>query len=1116
MKRRISFAAVVAAVAVCVTSIGVAPVLAEPVSGVPVNVVSSTSGFTPAVPHIPLVDSQFGAGASLAANSPTSIALGLEAREAKATSALIRLSLFAPQVDVRLDAVGAPALAVRTDESASTTLLVPITDGAVTLTATGDVDLRVELLASFDPSTAPGVFTALGAPVTRTDTATGLGGSQLSTEPTSLGVTGKGGVPILNVRAAMVTVSVTVPTSTSLLVVGQEIALSAGTSIITTLAQVSASGEIDVALASGTGSARIDVRGYVLGAAQNDSALTVNGSYVPVGDITTVDLAVRETASSVIELSTLADAAYSLVLVEADPATQTTILSVGQELKGRAAGVVVDPSAGTQAQLALVPVDSVAEIRRGSTDVTLQRLGDIVSAESAASTDLAVTLDSPVAGTAIELTDVSTFTLEGTVTNTTASLDSVRIYSGNVLVGIAQVDYQQGVSTWSLELAVPATADYEFRVDAVDRAGTTSQDAVNLSVTLPGTDEVLLSPDTRVIPDEILASTVAITETSLTFGVDPGYVPGNIVIGINEVVAPEGFLRRVVSVQQTSAGWVLTTVSASLVEAIRQGAIDDSVNLMDIAGTTFTPVAGPSDGDTPGLITAPGAIEDVTLFDTTTTRRQAADNTSRQAASNADITLEEELKKGVENKAVFTWDPDDVQKDLSHADSVAKNAARVELTASGGAVLEGKVSLGFALKLVLKIDIAWFWLPNSEVVEFSTVLTRSTEASLTGSVFGEANLSVVKALGRIDFPTIRFVIGPVPVFITSGVDLGFAGELSGQASIEATWGTKVVQDYGFKYSGGTFRNASTEPKVTNTLPVFGDGANWEGNATAAIGPTAVLDISIYDAAGPVIEGAGTLGIDMEADTSGISFEAYLEGKIAIGVQLKVPVIDEVLLEATIAEFESKRWSLIKWSTTWDNVFNGSDPSDGDDETEEGGVSDPNMPRPNPAPEFDASDLRITLYWNNKSDMDIHVVEPDGSRIWYNNRGPTASQGTLDIDSNSNCNVDRPNEPGGIENVYWPNGVAAPTGDYSISVDRYSGCRLPDAQWIVEVWNGTELVLRQTGNTEQAFTITVTDLSANRSAAPAPAPAPAKRVTVTDSVPAPVAVGTKKIVRSSSP
>jgi hypothetical protein len=174
------------------------------------------------------------------------------------------------------------------------------------------------------------------------------------------------------------------------------------------------------------------------------------------------------------------------------------------------------------------------------------------------------------------------------------------------------------------------------------------------------------------------------------------------------------------------------------------------------------------------------------------------------------------------------------------------------------------VSLGFALKVILKIDIVWFWLPDSEVVEFSTVITRSTEASLTGSVFGEANLSVEKFLGRINFPALRFAIRPVPVHITSGIDLGFAGELSGDASIEATWVIKVLQDNGFRYSGGQFRNVSTLPRVTSTLPVFGDGAQWDGNATAALEPTAVLDISIYDAAGPVIEGAGTLGVDMAA------------------------------------------------------------------------------------------------------------------------------------------------------------------------------------------------------------------------------------------------------------
>lgn len=1094
MNRRLSAAALFAAVIVCVTSVGLAPASAETSADVPTNTIVDASNFAPSGPRVPVIDSQYGVGAPLLGDVPTGIGLGLP-DDAEATSALIRVSLFAPQADVQLDVVGAPALAVEAGQSASTTLLVPITTGSVTLSASEDVDLRVEVLASFGAAAAPGHLTALSEPVTRADTTNDVGAGELSSVPTAFGVTGVGGVPSLNVRAAMITASVTVLAPTSLLVGSQNVALSAGTTIITTLAQVSASGEIDVALASGTGSARIDVRGYVLGAAQNDSALAVEGSYIPAGDVTSVDIAVSDAAETAVELPTLADAAYSVVLVEADPATQTTILSVGAALTGRAAGMVVDPSAGTQAQLALVPVDSVAEIRRGSTDVSLQLLGDILSAEPVASGDLAVTLDSPVAGSAIDLTDVSTFTLEGTVTNGTSSLGSVRIYSGTVLVGIAEVDYQRGVSPWRLELAVPTTADYEFRVEAVDRVGTATQDVVEVSVTLPAADEVLLSADTQVIPDDVLAAMLAQTGTTLTFGVDPGYVPGDIVIGINEDVAPLGFLRRVVAVQEIDGTWVLTTVDASLIEAVRQGTIDETVNLMDIGGATFTPATGPSEGDTPGLITVPGEEEDLTFFDTTVNRRSAG--------GSPEINLETELQKGVEKTATFTWDPDDVAKDLSRSDSETKNAAKVELAASGGAMLEGKVSLGFALKVVLKIDIVWLWLPNSEVVEFSTVLTRSTEASLSGSVFGEANLSVEKHLGRIDFPAVRFAIGPVPVYITSGIDIGFAGELSGEASIEATWGIKVVQDNGFRYSDGAFRDATTRPRVTNTLPVFGDGAQWQGEATAAVGPTAVLDISIYDAAGPVIEGAGTLGIDMAADNFGIGFEAYVEGKIAVSLQLKVPVIDEVLLQATVVEPEPWRLVLVEWSTTWGDIFNGdAPPADGDGDAEEGGVSDPNMPRPNPAPEFNASDLRITLYWNNKSDMDLHVVEPDGNRIYYGNRGPSANQGTLDIDSNGSCSVERPDEPGGVENVYWPNGVTAPAGQYSISVDRWSACALPDAQWIVEVWNGSDLVMRQTGNTEQAFTISVVDQSTNRSATPQP------RVTLSDAVPAPVEAGTK--------
>jgi hypothetical protein len=1119
MNRPKAITAFLLTAAVCVTSVIASPALAASTSALSnataLNVASASTGFAAASPRVPLVDSQFGVGASLVANTATAIPLGLTA-SAGVTSALVRVSLFAPATAVQLQAAGAPALAVDANESASTTLLVPLAEGSVVLSATGDVDLRVEVLATYTSSTAPGEFTTLPTPITRTDTPNGLGGDELTTEPTWFGVTGSGGVPSLNVRAAMVTASVTVGAPTSLLLGGQSIDLATGTTVITTVAPVTAEGEVDIAVASGTAAARVDVRAYVVGAAQNDSALSVSGSYVPTDDVTAVVLEVDDEAKTPVslpdDLSALADAAYSLVLVEAAPAAQTTVLSIGSEIKGRATGVVVDPASGTQAQLALIPVGAVAEVRRGSTDVSLQRLGDIVAASPATSTDLAISLDSPTTGSTVDLTDLATFTLDGTVTSATASLDAVRVYSGTTLVGTAEVDYQQGRSSWTFELAVPASGAYEFRAEVSDRAGTTASDTINLTVTLPGADEVLLSTDTNVVPDDVAASMVSATDTSLTFGVDPGYVPGDIVIGLNETVAPEGFIRRVVSVQETTEGWILTTINASLVEAIRQGDVDDVVNLVDVAGTTVTRPTGPSPDDTPGLITVPGDVEDLTMFDSSTSRRATA--------SNPNFTLDEGIEAGVEAKATFTWAPDDVQKDLSRSDPATTNAAAVEFEASGGAILEGKVSLGFALNFVLKIDIVWAWLPNSEVVEFSTILTRSTEASLTGHVWGSADLSIEKALADYEFPSIKFMVGPVPVWITSGVELGFIGELHADASFEATWGIRTIQDYGFRYSGGRFRDVSTDPRTTNTLPVFGDGAAWEGNATAAIGPTAVVQVSIYDAAGPIIEGAGTLGLDFAADEVGMDFEAYLEGNVSIGVQLKFPVIDEVLLSATVAEFASDRWILVKWSTTWDEIFNGTEPTEpGDgDEGGEGGVSDPNMPRPNPAPEFNASDLRVTLYWNNKSDMDLHLVEPDGTEIFYSNPGPTATQGQLDIDSNSNCRVERPNEPGGIENIYWPNGISAPVGNYTISVDRYSGCNLPDAQWIVEVWNGADLVLRQTGNNEQAFTINVKDLSNARSAGGAAADSAdagsaaagsTDRVTVTDLLPVPITVGIKE-------
>jgi len=72
------------------------------------------------------------------------------------------------------------------------------------------------------------------------------------------------------------------------------------------------------------------------------------------------------------------------------------------------------------------------------------------------------------------------------------------------------------------------------------------------------------------------------------------------------------------------------------------------------------------------------------------------------------------------------------------------------------------------------------------------------------------------------------------------------------------------------------------------------------------------------------------------------------------------------------------------------------------------------------------DLQVTLTWDTDfSDVDLYVLEPDGTWVYYGNPvGPTAS---LDADDT---------EGFGPENIFIPPGNAA-NGTYSTAVDMYS-------------------------------------------------------------------------------
>jgi uncharacterized protein YfaP (DUF2135 family) len=78
-------------------------------------------------------------------------------------------------------------------------------------------------------------------------------------------------------------------------------------------------------------------------------------------------------------------------------------------------------------------------------------------------------------------------------------------------------------------------------------------------------------------------------------------------------------------------------------------------------------------------------------------------------------------------------------------------------------------------------------------------------------------------------------------------------------------------------------------------------------------------------------------------------------------------------------------------------------------------------------------VKVTLSFERVHDLDLHVIEPTGDEIFYQ-QPASASGGRLDLDSGAHC------EPGAStsENVFWPAG-GAPAGQYRVSVQNYQQC-----------------------------------------------------------------------------
>lgn len=804
-------------------------------------------------------------------------------------SALVRLSVFASDAPTQVSAAGAPVLQVPGNSEGSTTILVPVSNGHIPVSASAQAKVRVEVLASFAADNqTPGATIALPEAVKRAESSNELGFDQLPTTAEELSVVGIGGVPSQDVRAVYVTANLQLEQAGTVTISGQDLALPAGQSIITTIAVVSEAGTIEIS-SNVAGHLRLDVTGWVVGSAQNVSSANSTGSYVPTAEAQWTSGQVSAEAPTTVEVSGHSSRAQALALVSAEPTEGATrsFINVGQEASGRSRGVLVDPELGALPQIELVEVSTAQaalSVQGSSVDVNVLALGDIVGETTNTAGDTAVEIQAPES---VDLGAEGEVLLQGEISSN-APVARVELHGNGQYIGTAAVRYSSEGANWQFRTAAPQEGEISYSATAIARDGSKASAETKVQVTIPDEDLTVISPDVVIVETNELDG---YSEGTFRFGTEPELSPGDVLVADASQATPEGALGRVTSIQQTDEGWLVETEEATLTDVFLQADNESST----AAFTEGTELIAP-EGDQGFEVIDEGIpnAELIEVEESALAPGSGRSNLVQPAETTQQDSLKSEYKLSGKAELAFTKGNESKRIDLSFASDGTKEEAIEEVKSSGGISFVGEVEAMLGLETLLKVEIKWSWgIPRGELTHFKSVFKGSFKAGYEAAVSGTYSEELSYEITKLKGAPVTVMVGPVPVVLVPGASLKAIGNLD--ASVSFSYGQEFnpTFEYGVEYKDGSWNPVRApgqgEPQEPAQCVGWGSNVKASGEVSGQGGLELSVDVKIFGWAGPKAsvsaEGKSTFNVTYDGAKDELS--AALTNALVLAAALKV-------------------------------------------------------------------------------------------------------------------------------------------------------------------------------------------------------------------------------------